>query len=138
VTIVVDASVTAAWCFDDEATSYTEAVLARVGFETAIVPVIWSFEIANALLVGQRRGRLSEAQAKRVLQLLLDLPIAIDDTAVSNAWGPVLDLGRDQELASYDACYLELTMRLGLSLATIDMRQRDAAVRVGIPLVTAE
>ena len=136
--IVVDASVSAAWCFEDEASSYTDGVLERISFDAAIVPIIWSFEIANALLVGMRRGRISEAQAQRAVQLLLDLPISIDETAVSNAWGPILDLGRDEGLAAYDACYLELAIRLSLPFATIDARQRDAAVRLNIPLVSVD
>ncbi len=98
--IVVDASVSVAWCLDDEANDYTDAVLARVGLNAAIVPVIWTFEIANALLVGQRRNRITGEQTRHALQLLLDLPISIDDTAVSNAWGPALDLARVQGLAS--------------------------------------
>jgi predicted nucleic acid-binding protein len=136
VSFVLDASVAVAWCFDDETSTYTEGVLDLLTETTAIVPVIWPFEIANALFVGERRQRSTTAQTWAALQHLLDLPINVDDATFSSAWGPVLSISRRYDLAVYDAAYLELARRRGLPLATIDGRQRDPAAELGIPLVT--
>jgi predicted nucleic acid-binding protein len=138
VAFVLDASVAVAWCFVDETSTYTEGVLDLLIEETAVVPVVWPFEVANALLMGERRLRATSRQTTDSLQHLLDLPIAVDDATFSTAWGPVLSIGRQHGVAVYDAAYLELAQRRGVPIATIDVRQRDAAVALGIPIVTVE
>jgi predicted nucleic acid-binding protein len=130
---VVDASVTMAWCFADEATPETESVLDLFGSDEAVVPAIWSLEVANVLLVAERRGRLSEAQASRFLELLQQLPIEVDDVPVDPA--AVVAAGRRHELSAYDASYLVLAERTGAPLATLDRRLREAATRAGVRLL---
>ncbi|MGH2371235.1 MAG: type II toxin-antitoxin system VapC family toxin [Chloroflexota bacterium] len=131
----MDTSITMAWCFLDEATAFTRAVLDRVGDTGALVPVIWPFEVANTLLVGQRRRRLTEAQATSFVHHLQALPITVDDGALAAPWGAVLALGRHYGLSAYDATYLELALRQGLPLATLDAQLRAAATQAGVPLV---
>lgn len=133
---VLDASVTMTWCFINETTPYTLEILNRLRTEGATVPTLWPLEVANTLLVGERRRRVTEAEIVTFVQTLQALTITVDDAAVTNAWGPVLALGRAQGLSAYDAAYLELAMRQGLPLATIDTRLSAAAARVGVPLVT--
>jgi predicted nucleic acid-binding protein len=70
VAFVLDASVALAWCFDDEKTPQTEAVLDRLAADSAVVSTLWEFEVANALLVAERRGRLSDFTAARFVELL--------------------------------------------------------------------
>ncbi len=130
---VVDASVTMAWCFEDEATPATEAVLDRLRSERALVPAIWPLEVANVLLVAQRRGRVSEAQIGRFERLLTQLPIDVDETSTDIA--SLVALGRTHQLSSYDASYLLLAERAGLPLATLDDRLTQAAARAGVPLM---
>jgi hypothetical protein len=72
--LVLDTSVTMGWCFDDETSPYSDAVLERIRATKAVVPSIWPFEVANAMLTGERRGRLSQAAISRFLQLLATLP----------------------------------------------------------------
>src|SRR3712207_5961191 len=127
--LVLDASLTMAWCFDDEATPATEAVFDLVQDAGAVVPAIWPMEVTNTILIGERRGRLTEAQSARFLQVLQGLPITLDRGAVTDAWDTVLAVGREQRLSAYDASYLELAMRRGLPLATLDTRLGDAARR---------
>lgn len=134
-TFVVDASVALAWCFEDEITPFTEAMLERTRLNGAVVPVHWPLEMANALLIGERRQRLTEAKAASLAHILGELPIAVDDGAISGALTAVLALGRLHGLSAYDAAYLELAAREGLPLATRDARLRDAAARVGVPLL---
>ena len=132
---VLDASVTLAWAFEDEATPATEALLDRVRDEGGIAPAVWPLEVANGLLLGERRGRLAEAQTMRFVQTLQGLPISVDDGALGEAFGAVLTLGREHGLTTYDAAYLELAARQGLPLATLDARLGAAAERMGVPLL---
>ena len=73
--MVIDTSVTMAWCFEDEATDDTDAVLDQLQGDEAVVPPLWQLEVTNVLLVAERRARITEAQATRFLDLLLRLPI---------------------------------------------------------------
>ncbi|MGI8418673.1 MAG: type II toxin-antitoxin system VapC family toxin [Nakamurella sp.] len=130
---VLDTSVAMAWCFEDEATGATEAVLDRLCDEHGVVPAIWPLEVANVLLVAERRSRLSEAQASRFLELLAQLPIDVDGSATDMA-GPVA-AGRRHTLSSYDASYLMLAERLGLALATLDRPLAKAARKSGVQLM---
>ena len=138
VSITVDTSVTMAWCFRDEATPYARSVFARLRTTGAVAPVIWTLEVANALLMGERRQRLTQNDVVRFIQILRGLPITVDDQGVAGALGPILHLARAQNLTAYDASYLELALREGLPLATQDNRLRAAASAIGIPLVTAD
>lgn len=136
--LVIDASVTLAWCFPDEATSYSESLLDRLASGSeAIVPAIWPFEVSNALLVGERRKRLTMAQMTGTLERLSDLPILIEAIPVSRAFGQILALARTRQLTSYDAAYLEIALRESLPLATLDEQLRKAAQASGVPLVRA-
>lgn len=132
---VLDASVTMTWCFINETTPYTLEILNRLRTEGATVPTRWPLEVANTLLVGERRRRVTEAEIFTFVQTLQALTITVDNAAATNAWGPVLALGRAQGRSAYDAAYLELAMRQGLPLATQDTRLSAAAARVGVPLV---
>ncbi len=130
---VIDASITMAWCFADETTPATESVLDLFSGDEAVVPAIWPLEVANVLLVAERRGRLSEAQATRFLGLLQQLPIEVDEGRIDLAG--VLAAGRRHELSAYDASYLVLAERVGAPLATLDRRLCDAATRAGVRLL---
>jgi predicted nucleic acid-binding protein len=129
----MDASVALAWCFEDEATEATDVVLDRLRNDEAAVPAIWPLEVANVLLVAERRDRLSEAQASRFLELLTQLPIDVDDAPHDLA--AIVAAGRRHELSSYDASYLVLAERLGAPLATLDRRLSKAAERAGVELL---
>ena|SRR5438128_1626304 len=135
--LVLDASVAAAWCFADESTAYAEGVLDLLasGAE-ALTASIWPFEVANALLMGERRKRISVAQVTTVLQRISVLPISIDPIRPDTAFGQILSVARQEQLTEYDAAYLELALREGLPLATLDNGLRRAARNVGISLVT--
>ena len=130
---LLDASVALAWCFADETTPKTEAILERLADDSAIVPTLWEFEVANALLVAERRHRLSESQSARFIELLTRLPIHVDVT--SSDMAGVLAIGRRHGLSAYDSSYLVLAERDGVPLATGDEKLRSAASRAGVPLM---
>lgn len=132
---VLDCSVTLAWCFEDESSDYAIQALDRLQETQAIVPSIWPLEVVNVLLVGERKGRLTEAETARFISLLGSLPIMVDQSGPERILGEVLSLAREQDLSSYDAAYLELAMRQALPIATLDEALRNAAGRVGVSLL---
>jgi len=131
---VLDASVTLAWCFKDESDVRAAKALGHLSSTTGVVPSIWGLEVANALLVAERRGRVSAAEVANVVDLLRELRIEIDPTPRETVFGPVLSLARAQKLSAYDSAYLELALRVGLPLATLDVRLAEAATRLGVGL----
>lgn len=133
--VVVDASIALAWVFPEERTEQVEGVLARVASEGAIVPAIWSLEIANTLLVGERRGRLSAEQVRIGVELYSRLPLTVDVPTRQTDFGLVLPLARSRGLTSYDASYLELAHRTSSELATLDERLHGAAMAMGVRVV---
>lgn len=132
---VVDCSLTMAWCFEDEATPETDAVLKRLRQSSAIVPAIWPLEVANVLRSGERRGRLTQTQTEQIIVDLKSLSILVEPMEIGRALGHILPPAREQTLTPYDAAYLELALRLGLPLATLDKELRQAAQGLGVTLL---
>jgi|TARA_B100000959_G_scaffold259424_1_gene295050 predicted nucleic acid-binding protein len=89
---VLGCSVAMSCCFEDEANKFRDAVLD------------W----------------FSKAQSLQFVELLHALPIVIDESTPNRATGEILSLARQHNFSSYDASYLELAMRKGVSLATQD------------------
>ncbi len=135
---VLDCSVAMAWCFEDELDGYADTVLDGLVEGTAVVPSHWRLEVANILLVAERRGRLKEADSTRFLELLGALPIEVDSETDARAFGAILLLGREHGLSSYDAAYLELAMREGVPLASLDQPLGLAAEGAGVSLLRSE
>ena len=133
---VLDGSVAMAWFFKDESSPYADRVAGSFSLWRAVVPAIWHLEIANAVLMGERRGRSTEAQASRWFTFLRSLPIAPDEETNQHAWGDVLHLGRAHQLSAYDASYLELAVRRGVELASLDDKLKAAASALGVGLFT--
>jgi len=133
--LVVDASVALAWCFEDEASPASDAVLDLVKSDGAIVPSLWHLELANVLLQAERRGRTILGGLVARLELLDQLPIATDAETRGRAWREILAVARSERLTTYDAAYLELAVRHGLLLATRDGALRGAAQRVGVAVL---
>jgi predicted nucleic acid-binding protein len=133
--LVVDASIALTWCFEDEVTEATEVIGTRVDSEGAVVPDLWRLEVANALLLAERRGRLKRSNMEQRLELLTALPITIDGDTASRAWTDTLLLARAERLTLYDAAYLELAIRRDVELATLDRELRRAARKMGVVVV---
>jgi predicted nucleic acid-binding protein len=134
--MVLDASVAVAWCFEDESTGFTEGVLDLLSTGTEVLtPAIWPFEVANALLVAERRKRITVAQVTALLQRMAGLRISVDPIQPATAFNQILSVARQNDLTEYDAAYVELALREALPLATLDDKLRRAATRVGITLI---
>lgn len=121
--LVLDASMALAWLFErdksDEAKCADQALLAVADMET-VVPHLWYTEVANALLVAERRHVVNEAQVIDYLSRLSHLPIITDDVTPENRRDNVMALAREHGLTAYDATYLELALRTNAMLATFD------------------
>ena len=130
--LVIDSSIAIAWCFPDEKDAYSQSVLDALSAAPAFVPELWHLEIANTLVVGERRKRSTQAETAAWLGFLAELPIIVDDETKSHAFGATLHLARSHNLSVYDAAYLELAIRRGLPLATLDDKLKSAAQAVGI------
>jgi predicted nucleic acid-binding protein len=132
---VVDCSTTMAWCFDDEMTAATDVILDRLRVTGAIAPVLWPLEVANVLLMAERRQRITERETARLARLLQSLPVIIDAEKATNIFGSIVALAREYRLTVYDASYLELAIRHVIPLATRDQRLRAAALAASVPLL---
>jgi predicted nucleic acid-binding protein len=132
--VILDTSLTLAWFFADEANPYADSVALLLASGEAIVPSLWPLEVGNALVMGERRKRSTEAQAASFLARLKSLPIVVDSETAGPAWNDTIGLARAHGLSVYDAAYLELAMRRGLPLASLDEKLKKAAVAVGVGL----
>lgn len=131
--LVCDCSVSAAWCLDDETSAAADEVLALVAGAEILVPAIWSAEMANVFWTAERRGRIDAADADAALAALARLPIRVDPATTDSAH-QLLILSRAHNLSACDAAYLELALRHGVPLATLDRQLAEAAVAAGVEL----
>ncbi len=136
--LVIDSSISIAWCFPDEQDDYSQAVLDALASTQAFVPHLWHLEVANTLLVGERRKRSNQTNTVTWVGFLSALPITVDTETNNHAFGNTLSLARDHNLSAYDAAYLELAMRLTFPLATLDDKLKVAAAAVGVPLFAVQ
>lgn len=127
-TFVLDSSLALSFVLKDEATTATDKVLDSLGLgANAIVPALWRWEVANALLMVERRSRITSSQAHQHFTSLKSLPIQVDDGACDEAWGTTYLLAKKHKLTIYDASYLETAIRNGVPLGTLDAELRVAA-----------
>lgn len=127
--LILDASVANTWIFEDESHPRADAALAEVLNSGGFVTRHWHLEVRNALIAGERRGRISLRESIRGLLYLSGLPLQTDTEA---DLGAAFDLARLYNLSMYDAMYLELALRLGLPLATLDRGLGRAASAAGV------
>ena len=139
--VVLDASVTISWLLGDAKPAdrvYAQGVLDGLALPNAQadVPATWSLEVANVLARAEANAILSEAQSEAFLEMLAGIPIHTDESTASRALADTLHLARRYRLSSYDASYLELALRLGLPLATLDADLAKAARKAGVKRFT--
>jgi predicted nucleic acid-binding protein len=135
VPFILDASVALAWVLEEQQAANANSVLAKLRTDTAAAPSIWPVEVANALLAAQRRGRLPAARVSQAIAFVLALQIEVRHAALEATLIDTRELARRESLTVYDASYLDLAMREGVALATLDQALMAAANRVGVPLV---
>ena len=130
--LVLDASIALSWLLPDEDSSSPRDAFEIVRNNGGWVPGIWRLEVANGLQLGVRRSRIDLTFRGAALADLSTLPITVDDETDRRAWSETLALTDRFGLTLYDACYLELALRRGLPLATLDNNLRRASAEAGI------
>jgi predicted nucleic acid-binding protein len=134
---VLDNSVAMRWLLVSQKKAdqaYAEKVLQSLAETEAVVPHLWHLEAANVLLGAEKRGELETGEVERFLAQLESLPIQVDPLTAHQAFSRTLGLSRAYKLSSYDAAYLELSIREGLPLATLDKDLRKAAKKADVDL----
>lgn len=134
--MVVDCSVLIAGLLPDEIEVQAQALLEDLqhGVSVVVVPSLFYQEVSNVLLMAYRRKRISREVLSRYLDVVAMLPLRIDTAAAtqSSTMKTVCELAEKHGLTTYDASYLELAIRLGLPLATLDSDLYNAAVEVDV------
>jgi predicted nucleic acid-binding protein len=134
---VLDASITLTWLLGDAKPAdraYADTVLEalRAPALTVSVPVTWGLEIANVVARAEAKGLINEAQSEAFLEMLATVSIQPDLDTFPRALTDTLHLARRHGLSAYDASYLELALRAGLPLATLDHDLTRAARKAGV------
>jgi predicted nucleic acid-binding protein len=130
---VLDCSATVPWLFSSEATSATERLLdALTAGAKAWVPALWHLEIGNVLLGAERRGRVDKAGIESFFSSLAVYDIEVDNETIALAWTKTFSLGEAFGLTMYDAAYLEIALRRGIPLASLDEQLRVAMRKAGV------
>ena len=132
--LVLDASIMLSWYFEDEGDE-ADGLIMDLSQTDAVVPAHWAAEVANGILVGERRGRSTLAQVAGLHALLDNMRVETDGEGNQDALARILPLARAHRLTVYDALYLELAQRRGLPLATLDADLAAAARSVGVEVV---
>lgn len=134
---VLDASVALLWLVPETnpaGVDYASATLKALKESQAIVPSLLTLEVANVVAKVEFKGLVAEADSQRFLALLGRLNIVTDQATAAHALGDTLNLARRYKLSAYDAAYLELALRKGLPLATLDANLAKAATTAGVPI----
>jgi predicted nucleic acid-binding protein len=130
--LVIDSSLAAGWCFPDERTDYTNAVLQAISAPLeAVAPRLWAYEVRNSILMGLRRKRITHADALEFLESIKALPIRLADPV---SYDGVFSLAGRHGLTVYDAAYLDLAIREDLPLASLDNALCKAALSSSVAL----
>jgi predicted nucleic acid-binding protein len=134
---VLDNTVTMAWCFTEEATEFTNALLSRLSnlTDSAIVPALWLYEVVNVVELAIRKGRIPREKALAFLESLADLPIEVENPSRTQVFVIVRALAGEYQLTGYDAAYLELAIRHKLSIASLDKALARSALAAGVNTV---
>jgi predicted nucleic acid-binding protein len=135
VSFVIDSSVALSWCFEDERTPATKALLERVGESGAVAPQLWPTEVLNGLMMAERRQRIDASRRRQLADFLRDLPVMLDPETAIHLWSATQGLAERFRLTTYDATYLELAQRKHLALASLDNALRKAATALGVPVL---
>jgi len=134
---VLDNSVAMCWLLNDGRpgdAAYALKVLASLKHTQAIVPGLWALEAANVVAKAEAKGFVTEARTQAFVATLGRLNIIVDKATTTQALGETLNLARRYKLSAYDAAYLELALRAGLPLASLDTDLTKAAKRSGVPI----
>jgi predicted nucleic acid-binding protein len=127
---VLDNSLLCGWFLHNQATPYGDAVAQRLSEADAHAPWLLMLEFTNVLRTACRRGTVPISKAREIVDAVAMLPIRLDARPPNPA--TLLSLAMRCDLTSYDACYLELALRLQVPIATRDAALAEAAWAAGV------
>jgi predicted nucleic acid-binding protein len=132
--IVIDASAAGAWVLPDEPSSAAEALYVQAALPNDVfhVPLLWSWEMGNMLVMGAARERIAAEAVEQGLALLAAVQLTVDAPPASQRQAQIARLALAHQLTFYDATYLELVLRLNGQLASLDEKLVAAAKSCGI------
>lgn len=133
--LIVDASVVIAWVVPDEIHAGADDAMKQAQENGAVVPGLWFLEVANILVMSERKNRLSGNETTEIMEDLKCLPLSVDTETATHAFGVTAVLARRHRLSVYDASYLELALRRKLPLATLDGDLAKAAKAEGVEVL---
>jgi predicted nucleic acid-binding protein len=135
---VLDASVALAWFVDNPIPPFAQNVERRlVHGEKAFVPALWLLEVANGLIVAERRGKLSFAQCALAIEKVRQLlSTVVDISSAQVSLRQNFETARDFNLTAYDATYLNAARSEHLPLATLDRQLLEAAIKARIEILS--
>lgn len=136
-TFVLDASVALLWLApqtNPTGMDYAAETLTALKYSQAVVPSLLALEIANVVAKLESKGVVTEADSQRYIAVLGRLNISVDQATAARALGDTLNLARRYKLSAYDAAYLELSLRSGSPLATLDTGLAKAATAAGVSI----
>ncbi len=131
---VIDASIVAGLAFGETPSPKVSSAIDELAVSEALTPILFFFEVRNALIVNEKRGRATPQGSADFLRVLARLPILLAPLPDEEV---LMALARERKLTIYDAAYLELALREGLPLATLDRALEKAAVAEGVALFGA-
>lgn len=114
--------------------NYSEQVLLSLKENQAYVPNLWHLEAANVLLTAEKRDELTTGEIETFLLQLEALPIITDPSTHSQVFNHTIHIAQCYKLSSYDAAYLELAIREGLPIATLDKNLKKAAQKASVEI----
>ena len=135
---VLDNSVTMRWFFGDgkpQELAYASEVLDAIKQDNALVPATWGLEVANVIAKAEAKGLVTEARSGAFLEMLEGVDIEVDTATFAHSLSDTLQLARRYKLSAYDASYLELALRTGFPLATLDEDLQKAAMKAGVKML---
>lgn len=134
---VLDNSVSMRWLLESNKKSdqvYAESVLKSLIDSEALIPNLWHLEASNVLLEAEKRKEVGTGEVERFISQLENLPLRVDAFTYQQSLNRIMVLARSYKLSSYDAAYLELALREGLPLATLDREMIKAARKAGVDI----
>jgi len=101
--LVLDTSVIMRWLFADGTArdrAFAAAVFDAMRTAAAVVPGIWTLEVANALARAEARGLLREGESEAFAAMLRELDVTVDVAASGQALTSPLPLARRYRLSA--------------------------------------
>lgn len=134
---VLDISVAMRWMLESAKASdqvYAKRVLKSFATKEALVPNLWHLEASNVLLGAEKRSEITTGETEGFISQLENLPIHVDPLTSQQSFSRTLAFGRAYNLSSYDAAYLELAIREGIPLSTLDKDLIKATMKSGVEI----